>query len=61
MEDACDLTLFIVEGDTCPLTVGEHFVALDLHVRWVACDGCGVISISKATCVVLVSQVGRVG
>ena len=61
MQDPSDLTLGVVEGDTCPLTVGEDFGTLDLEVLWVAGDSCGVISISQAPCAVLISQVGLAG
>ncbi len=60
VQDPSDLTLGVVEGDTCPLVVGEDFSALDLEVLWIAGDGCGVISISQASCAIFVSQLGLV-
>ena len=38
VEDACDLTLSVVERDTCPLTVGVYLGTLDLEVLGVVGD-----------------------
>ena len=59
MENTSNHALARVDRDTCPVAEEVHLSALDMQVGKVTSESTGVISISEATCVVLILEIWR--